>query len=97
MEFGPDTSICALVFSHSLTVGLTKLTAGRAFTVSVLAAVFVQVPIPAMTFTVYVPAALVMLDGTVNGLVFVIVWPFMFQSYVTPVCGVLMLMVPFWF
>ena len=38
-----------------------------------------------------------MLDGTVNGLVFVILCPLMFQSYVTPVCGVLMLMVPFSF
>ena len=36
--------------------------------------------------------------GTVNGLVLVIVCPLMFQSYVTPVCGVLMLIVPlsFW-
>ena len=51
-EFGPATSNCADVFTQADVIELTKATVGRAFTVSVFAAVLVHVPTPAITFTV---------------------------------------------
>ena len=78
--FGPATSKCALVFSHSLTVGVTKAIFGSAFTVKVFADVLVQVPKLDITLTLYVPDVLVIVLGTVNGFVFMIVCPLIFQS-----------------